>query len=93
MNTFLWMNKMSETLTLRAFAERECLVHLDEEKFGKRLYDIFHILVDNYFFVVKICIEYLYDVTQILFTHAMKYIFFRKYVNMLLFCGNIRLMV
>ena len=85
---------MSEILILRAFAEREYLVHPNEEKIGKGHYDIFCILVDNYFFVVEICIEYLYDVTQILFSHAMKYIFFfRKCVNMLLFYGNIRLMM
>ena len=48
-------------------------------------------------FGVEICIEYLYDVTKILFSHALKYTFFlfyfRKCANMLLFCGNIRLMV
>ena len=31
MNVFSWMNKMSETMTLREFAERECPVHPDNE--------------------------------------------------------------
>ena len=31
MNTFSWMNKMSKTLTLREFVERECTVHIDDE--------------------------------------------------------------
>ena len=62
----------------------------------KRHYDIFSILVDNCLFVVEICIKYLYDVTRIFFSHAMEYIFFfnfRKCANILIFCGNIRLMV
>ena len=31
MNTFPWMNKMFETLTLREFDKRECPVHPDDE--------------------------------------------------------------
>ena len=31
MNTFSWMNKIFETLTLREFAERECPVYLDDK--------------------------------------------------------------
>ena len=31
MNTFPWMNKISKTLTLREFSERECPVHLDDK--------------------------------------------------------------
>ena len=31
MNTFPWMNKMSKTLTLREFSERECPVHPNDE--------------------------------------------------------------
>ena len=42
----------------------------------KRHYDIFSIFVDNLLFVVEICIEYLYDVTQIFFSHAMRYTHF-----------------
>ena len=30
-NTFPWMNKMSETLTLREFVERKCPIHPDDE--------------------------------------------------------------
>ena len=32
----------------------------------------------TYLFVVEICIEYLYDVTQISFSHAMEYTYFLK---------------
>ena len=49
-------------------------------------------LLTNTLSIVQICIEYLYDVTQIFFSHAMEYTF-RKCANMLLFCGNIRLMM
>ena len=31
MNTFPWMNKMFETLTLREFVMRECSIHPDDE--------------------------------------------------------------
>ena len=31
MNTFPWMNKMSETLTLREFVKRECPIHPNDE--------------------------------------------------------------
>ena len=45
--------------------------------------------------IVEICVDYLYDITQIFFSHAMDdiFFFFRKCANMLLFCGNIRLMM